>query len=66
MDIDKVKSLITSHPDFPKKGITFFDIHPIMANHEAREYLIEQYAQRYAGMDCFGNRSTDHYTLLQH
>jgi adenine phosphoribosyltransferase len=50
MDLDKVKSLITSHPDFPKKGILFFDIHPIMANHEAREYLVDQLAQRYAGM----------------
>jgi adenine phosphoribosyltransferase len=55
--LDKIKGLITTHPDFPKKGITFFDIHPIMRNSEARHYLVDQLAQRYAGIHFFINYS---------
>ena len=31
-DIDTIKSLIRSIPDFPKKGILFYDLMPIFAD----------------------------------
>lgn len=31
-------------PDYPKKGITFFDISPILSNPEALEYSVDQLA----------------------
>ncbi|PFH51444.1 hypothetical protein AMATHDRAFT_142643 [Amanita thiersii Skay4041] len=39
-DIELIKSFITSHPDFPKKGIVFQDIFPIFRNPLAFETLI--------------------------
>ena len=37
-------------PDYPKKGITFFDITPILSNHKAFEYVIDQFVKKYK--DC--------------
>lgn len=37
-------------PDYPKKGITFFDITPILKNPEAFQYVIDQLAEKYK--DC--------------
>jgi adenine phosphoribosyltransferase len=53
MDFDKVKALIPTYPDFPKKGINFFDIHPIMQNPEALSFLVEQLYERYKGESIF-------------
>ncbi|KAK0468301.1 adenine phosphoribosyltransferase [Desarmillaria tabescens] len=39
-DIDLIKSRLTSHPDFPKKGIVFLDIFPILRDPLAFETLI--------------------------
>ncbi|RHZ44103.1 hypothetical protein Glove_759g17 [Diversispora epigaea] len=39
-DIEKVKSLIRTIPDFPKKGISFKDIFPIFQDPTAVETLI--------------------------
>ena len=47
LSLDEVKKLITSHSDFPKTGVTFFDIHPIMANHQARKLLADTLYERY-------------------
>ena len=37
-------------PDYPKKGITFFDITPILSTPEAFNYVIDQLYERYK--DC--------------
>lgn len=37
-------------PDYPKKGITFFDITPILSDPEAFQYVIDQLAEKYK--DC--------------
>ena len=29
MSLDKVKAAITEHADFPEKGVTFRDVHPV-------------------------------------
>jgi len=39
-DVAYLKSLLTEHPDFPKKGIVFLDIFPILRNPVAFETLI--------------------------
>lgn len=45
--MDYVQSLITSHQDFPKKGVVFRDIHPIMADAKARKIVLETMVERY-------------------
>jgi len=42
-DIDYLKSHLTSHLDFPKKGIVFLDIFPILRNPLAFETLITHF-----------------------
>ncbi|KAJ7095303.1 phosphoribosyltransferase-like protein [Mycena belliarum] len=39
-DVEYLKSQLTAHPDFPKKGIVFLDIFPILRNPIAFETLI--------------------------
>lgn len=48
--LEDARKLITSHPDFPKAGITFFDIHPVMRNAEARKLCIDTLYERYKGV----------------
>ncbi|KAJ9104322.1 hypothetical protein QFC19_003962 [Naganishia cerealis] len=38
-DIKMIKSLLGVHPDFPKKGITFLDMFPVLRNPLATEAL---------------------------
>ncbi len=47
--IEKLSSSIRDVPDFPKKGILFKDIMPLLASHEAFKSLIDFLAQRYRG-----------------
>ncbi|KAG6900915.1 hypothetical protein C0993_004352 [Termitomyces sp. T159_Od127] len=42
-DVEYIKSHLTSHPDFPKKGIVFLDIFPILRNPLAFETLITHF-----------------------
>lgn len=44
-DVDFIKEHLTSHPDFPKKGIVFLDIFPILRNPLAFETLITHLLQ---------------------
>ncbi|KAF9058094.1 phosphoribosyltransferase-like protein [Panaeolus papilionaceus] len=39
-DVDFIRQHLTEHPDFPKKGIVFLDIFPILRNPLAFEALI--------------------------
>ncbi|GLB33725.1 putative phosphoribosyl transferase [Lyophyllum shimeji] len=40
MDVEYIKSHLRTHPDFPKKGIVFLDIFPLLRNPLAFETLI--------------------------
>lgn len=42
-----IKSLIRDVPDFPKKGIIFKDITPVLKNPKAFQHIIRQMAERY-------------------
>eukprot|EP01083_Nonionella_stella_P156522 507007_1 len=42
-DVEYIKSKLGSHPDFPKKGITFFDVFPIFRDPAATEMLVTRF-----------------------
>ncbi|KAH6914986.1 adenine phosphoribosyltransferase [Coprinopsis sp. MPI-PUGE-AT-0042] len=44
-DVDLIRSRLTSHPDFPKKGIVFLDIFPILREPLIFETLITHIIQ---------------------
>lgn len=44
-----LKKHIRDVPDFPKKGILFKDITPLLQNHEAFARIIQSFTGRYAG-----------------
>ncbi|KAL0573919.1 adenine phosphoribosyltransferase [Marasmius crinis-equi] len=45
-DVDYLKNQLSSHPDFPKKGVVFLDIFPILRNPTAFETLITHFLHR--------------------
>lgn len=49
MDYAKLESIIKSYNDFPKPGILFRDIHPVMFDVEARNFVLEEMVKRYKG-----------------
>jgi adenine phosphoribosyltransferase len=42
-----LQNVIRSFPDFPKKGILFRDISPILRNPKAMQYVIDQFYEYY-------------------
>lgn len=46
---EKISRIIRDVPDFPKKGILFKDIMPLLADHKAFSELIDFLAHKYAG-----------------
>ncbi|KDR83824.1 hypothetical protein GALMADRAFT_236230 [Galerina marginata CBS 339.88] len=42
-DVDIIRSCLTAHPDFPKKGIVFLDIFPILRDPVVFETLITHF-----------------------
>ncbi len=46
---NKLKSIIRDVPDFPKKGIIFKDITPLLADHAAFTELVQAFAEAYRG-----------------
>ncbi|KIM90710.1 hypothetical protein PILCRDRAFT_981 [Piloderma croceum F 1598] len=42
-DVAYLSSLLTAHPDFPKKGIVFLDIFPLLRNPVAFETLVTHF-----------------------
>jgi len=51
MRISEVKSLIREIPDFPKPGINFKDITPLLRNKEAFRFAIKRIAKRFNDKD---------------
>ena len=49
MDLQAALALVKPFNDFPKKGILFQDIHPIMYNAAARKAVQDHLAERYKG-----------------
>ena len=47
--VEKIKTIIRDVPDFPKKGIMFKDITPLLADHAAFTETINGMAERYKG-----------------
>ncbi|MBI2917010.1 MAG: adenine phosphoribosyltransferase [Chloroflexi bacterium] len=45
----ELKTLIRDVPDFPKKGIIFKDICPLLQNHTAFSQAVDQFARRFEG-----------------
>ncbi len=43
-----LKAIIRNVPDFPKKGIVFRDITPLIGDKEAFKYVIDELVRRYA------------------
>ncbi|PPQ77282.1 hypothetical protein CVT25_010864 [Psilocybe cyanescens] len=44
-DVELIKSRLTAHPDFPKKGIVFLDIFPILRDPFVFETLVTHFVQ---------------------
>lgn len=42
-----LQDIISTHPDFPKKGILFRDFAPLLANPEAMQYISEQIQKQF-------------------
>lgn len=51
MNINKLKAAIRSIPDFPQKGILFYDITPILADPKLFRLAIKVLADRHKGSD---------------
>lgn len=51
MTNDQLKSIIAEIEDWPKKGVSFKDISPILANHEAFKYVMEQFKKHVGDAD---------------
>lgn len=51
MDINKLKEMIREVPDFPKKGIGFKDITPILQDKEAFTYSVNKLVELYKDSD---------------
>lgn len=45
--MDRVRSLVRDVPDFPKKGIVFRDITPVLADGPALQTVVQAFADRY-------------------
>jgi adenine phosphoribosyltransferase len=44
-----LKALVRDIPDFPKPGIVFKDITPVLADGAALRWVVDQFAERYRG-----------------
>ncbi len=53
VQIDNIKDSIRSIPDFPKKGILFRDITPLLLDKDKFRYCIDHFAEKAGGqVDC--------------
>ena len=54
MTLDEIKSLIRDVPDFPKPGIVFKDITPLLSHPDGLVATVEYLAARVADIDADG------------
>ena len=54
MTLDEIKTLIRDVPDFPKPGIVFKDITPLLKTPDALKVTVEHLASRVADLDADG------------
>jgi len=54
MSPHEIKRLIVDVPDFPKPGIVFKDITPVLANPKAFGAVIDRLAEQCAGLEADG------------
>jgi adenine phosphoribosyltransferase len=52
MSLDEIKRLIVDVPDFPKPGIVFKDITPVLANPAAFAAVTERFAEHCASLEA--------------
>ncbi len=54
-NLENIKKLISEnikeYPNFPKKGIIFYDLHPLMANPDARGKILDFLVEKYNNLD---------------
>ncbi len=46
-----LKQIIKNYPDFPKKGILFRDINPLLEDHKCFNFIIQELKNRYQNKD---------------
>lgn len=46
-----LKKLIKNFPDFPKQGILFRDINPLIGDGEALKYISDEFYRRFSGLN---------------
>eukprot|EP01116_Phalansterium_solitarium_P020552 TRINITY_DN6107_c0_g1_i1.p1 TRINITY_DN6107_c0_g1~~TRINITY_DN6107_c0_g1_i1.p1 ORF type:complete len:177 (+),score=26.04 TRINITY_DN6107_c0_g1_i1:57-587(+) len=46
--MDRVYAAIATYPNFPKEGITFKDIHPVISDPELRKIVVKELVSRYS------------------
>ncbi len=51
LNSDQLKKLIREVPDFPKKGILFYDITTLLKDKVGLATLVDQFAEHYIGQD---------------
>ena len=54
MTLDEIKLLIRDVPDFPKPGIVFKDITPLLSNADGLIATVEHLASQVADLDAEG------------
>jgi adenine phosphoribosyltransferase len=47
-----LRALLRTVPDFPKQGISFIDITPLLGDGQAFRYAIDQFAERFANSEA--------------
>mmetsp|Transcript_9262 Transcript_9262/g.10240 ORF Transcript_9262/g.10240 Transcript_9262/m.10240 type:complete len:184 (+) Transcript_9262:65-616(+) len=47
--IEEIKATFKAYKDFPKQGVTFFDIHPLMRTPDERKKMLDILINRYKG-----------------
>jgi adenine phosphoribosyltransferase len=50
LDVSRLKDLIRDIPDFPKPGVVFKDITPLLADQEGFSLVIDSLVQRFEGL----------------
>jgi len=51
MTVNDLKKIVREVPDFPKKGILFYDLTPIFQRPEALRWVVGRLVERYRGED---------------